>query len=404
MTAQTLEPAAADLAAELAAQRRPGWSLPQGFYTHPRIFEHELARVWRRGWLLAGFACQIPRPGDYFLFTLQNDSVIVVRDGNGAIRAHHNTCRHRGSAICTQPSGHARKLVCPYHQWVYDGDGRLAHAREMPAGFDPAGFGLQAVHVRDVGGLIYLCLADDPPDYRAAWDLYGPQLRPHGFERAKIACTTVERVRANWKLVFENNRECYHCPGGHPEYCTVYPGAAGRAYEREAEDVLRARRERRRALGLSEEAVNFPGGAGYRCERCEIDRKGFVTESLDGRPVAPLMGDFTDYGMGSLRIIHFPNQWMQAQSDHAVCTRLTPLAPGETEVRTDWLVAGGAVEGRDYELGRLTAMWRATNAQDFALCENNQAGVRSSAYRPGPYSEHEAGVEQFVAWYLRQLA
>jgi Rieske 2Fe-2S family protein len=75
---------------------------------------------------------QIKKPGDYFLYHLQNEAIIVIRGNNGEVYGHYNTCRHRGSAICLQDKGSISKLICPYHQWVYDKDGTLLNARMMP--------------------------------------------------------------------------------------------------------------------------------------------------------------------------------------------------------------------------------------------------------------------------------
>src|SRR4026209_168220 len=98
----------------LVARCQPGWSLPGPFHHDPAVYQLDLERVWRRGWLFAGHACEIPRNGDYFTLEVDADSVIIVRCDGGGIHGLHNVCRHRGSMICTEPSGHARRLVCPY--------------------------------------------------------------------------------------------------------------------------------------------------------------------------------------------------------------------------------------------------------------------------------------------------
>jgi len=120
--------------------------------------------------------------------------------------------------------------------------------------------------------------------------------------------------------------------------------------------------------------------------------------------VAPLMGDLTDTATGSLRIITLPNFWAHANCDYTMTTRLLPAGPELTRVEVCFLVREDAVEGVDYDPERVAAVWRATCEQDWELCENNSAGIKSVAYEPGPFSPvTESSVESFVRWYLDQL-
>src|SRR5262245_21050566 len=391
----------------LLKTRQPGFSLPQAFYTDEELFQLELEQVFHRRWLFAGYTCQLPLPGDYFTFEIGRDSLIVIRDDDGEVRALFNTCRHRGSRICSQSTGHAGKLVCPYHQWVYERDGRLASARLMGDDFDRGRYSLHQAHVQVLEGLIFVCLAEEPPEFEPARRAIEPHVRPHRLERAKVAHVEDYTVRANWKVLFENNRECYHCPGGHPEFCrTNYDlGMPGdRRSSSRYDEALLEQQARWRSLGLETEAINFPNGSWYRAARMPL-RDGCVTESLDAQPVAPLMGDLTERATGSLRIITFPNAWFHADSDYANSTQLIPLGPALTKARIVWLVDAKAQEGIDYDRERLTALWKITTEQDWQLCAANQAGIQSSRYQPGPLSPLvEQGVETFIQWYLKQLS
>ncbi len=391
----------------LIENRIPGKTLARDFYVSAAVFEEDLRRVFGRNWLFAGHTCEIPEPGDYFVFPIGDESLLIVRDKNGQIHAHFNVCRHRGSRIALEPCGHARTLVCPYHQWVYALDGSLTNARLMGENFNTEEYRLRSAHVQEVAGLIFVCLAPDPPDFIGAVEAIEPQLRPHGFAGAKIIHRESYEVRANWKTIFENNRECYHCRVNHPEFCASnYDlGLPGDVRNKGAFDEVReGEYERWRALGLSPREVNFPDGAPYRVSRLPL-KEGYLTESMDGRLVAPLMGDLTDPRTGSLRIIMLPNFWAHADCDHAMTTRLTPVRPDLTRVDVCFLVRKDAIEGADYDLSRVTHVWRATSEQDWELCENNYAGIRSLAYEPGPYSTvTEKSVEQFVDWYLDQLS
>ncbi|HZO87515.1 MAG TPA: aromatic ring-hydroxylating dioxygenase subunit alpha [Chthonomonadaceae bacterium] len=399
MSAQTLR-SVDDRIRRLIVNRRPGWSLEQPFYTAPDIFALDLERVFRRCWLFAGHANRIPNPGDYFTHALANDSLILIRDDDGQIHALFNTCRHRGSLICLEPSGHARKLVCPYHQWVYEKNGALASAKMMPDDLDKSAFGLHRAHVRVVEGLIFIHLGENADNFDAIEAAIRGHLAPYELEHAKICHTQRYLVRANWKIMEENFRECYHCPVGHPEYCHAVLGF--NESPEQIASVSRERREHWRQLGLSTLDIPFSPENGFHCSRYPL-RPGFVSESLDGQPVAPVLGRLPEPDAGILAIVMFPNFWFEASGDYACSMRRTPLSPTLCEVEATWLVRGDAVEGVDYDVDRVIAFWKRTGEQDWTLCENNQAGVNSSRYRPGPYAPIESGPETFVQWYLNRL-
>src|SRR5208337_2875834 len=134
------------------------------------VFQEDVHRVFLAKWLFAGHASAIPRPGDYFLFEVANESFIVIRDARMQIHAVLNVCRHRGSRICLQSQGNARNLVCPYHQWVYGADGVLLKARLMPADFDLAAHGLWQAHTEILEDLIFVCSAEEAPDFQSFRD------------------------------------------------------------------------------------------------------------------------------------------------------------------------------------------------------------------------------------------
>jgi Rieske 2Fe-2S family protein len=392
----------------LLQRRTPGMSLPREFYTGQEVFEEDLRRIFHTNWLFAGHSCEIPEPGDFFTFEVEEESLLILRDKSGEVRAHFNVCRHRGSRLTTEPCGHARALICPYHQWAYALDGRLTNARLMDEGFDKERYRLRSAAVREVAGLLFVCLSpdEDTPDFDHLFEAIDPQLRPHGLDRAKIICRHHYEVRANWKVIIENNRECYHCRVSHPEFCmSNYDlGLPGDQRDDEGYDsLLESEYERWQALGLSPREVSFPGGYPHRVSRLPL-KEGFLTESIDGDMVAPLMGELTDPGVGSLRLITLPNFWGHANCDYAMTTRLAPAGPGLTRVEVSFLVHEDAVKGVDYDPQRVAEVWKATSEQDWTLCENNHAGIKSLAYEPGPFSPvTESSVESFVQWYLDRL-
>lgn len=398
----------------LAAECGPGWSLPGPFYVDEAVYRVDLERVWRRGWLFAGHACEIPEPGDYLRVDVDADSVLLVRGDDGRIRGLHNVCRHRGSLLCAEPAGRVSRIVCPYHQWAYGRDGALLACRGMDEGLPKSELGLIAVPAEELEGLIYFSLADDPPDFEAARRELSPTLRPQGLERARVARAIDYEIAANWKLVWENNRECYHCNANHPQYIRAnfdhYNADDTSPRIRERMEAAVARSEARwAACGLAvtrrETGMTlFPDAEIWFSANRTPLVEGYVSESMDGRQVAPLMGDYPDPDVGTLRMRTLPNFWNHSSCDHAVSTRLLPGGPRRTLARVTWLVRADAVEGRHYRLEELLPFWQLTSEQDWRICENQQRGVASSAYRPGPYSTcKEYNVERFVRWYLRQV-
>jgi len=206
---------------ELLHTRRDGHTLPQAFYTDSDLFEFDLRAVFYRLWIFAGLEAELRQPGDWFTLDIAATSVVVLRDRDGSIRAFLNTCRHRGARICSGESGHAVRLMCPYHQWTYSLDGRLVGAAMMPSDFDRSAHGLRPVHVQTLGGTIYVCLAKTPPDFADVRRSIEPALALHDLGGAKVAATSTIVVKGNWKLTMENARECYHCADRHRDLMRV---------------------------------------------------------------------------------------------------------------------------------------------------------------------------------------
>ena len=166
-----------------------------------------------------------PRPTAY------RSPVVVVRGQDGALRGFYNSCLHRGAQICETGHGAQSWLICPYHQWTYGLDGMLANAPRMGAELDHTEHGLRPIHVETVAGSIYVCLAEQPPAFDAFRDQVAPLLAPHNLANAKLVFESTMPIRANWKLVMENARECYHCAARHPELAVTYPVQGRRAVQ-----------------------------------------------------------------------------------------------------------------------------------------------------------------------------
>jgi len=398
-------------------RKLPGHGLPRGFYHDELVYRAEMDFIWRAGWLFAGHSCQIPEAGNYFLYEVDGDSLIVVRGGDGQVRAFFNVCRHRGSIICEAPQGTVKRFICPYHQWTYDLDGHLLLWRGMQEGLDKSELGLHAAHAREVEGLIFVSLAQEPPDFGPVQETFAAAARPQGFARAKVAKIMDFEVASNWKLVWENNRECYHCNVNHPQYTKANFDHynADDTIERVAAQIaaVTARSEARWAeqglaiTRLETGMTEFPdpdNNIWWGANRTALV-DGFVTESLDGKQVAPLMGEYTEAAdVGTLRLRMLPNYWNHASCDHSVAVRLTPNGRVSTKIQMIWLVDGKAQEGKDYDLEKLLPFWLFTAEQDWGICVNQQRGVNSSAYTPGPLSTFkEYNLDRFLRWYLKQM-
>lgn len=391
--------------AERVARQRPGWTLEREFYLDPAIAAADLAAIWHRRWLFVAHGVELPEAGSWLALDVGPEPVVLTRGRDGAVRAFANVCRHRGSRICKTGTGRAHRLVCPYHAWTYDLDGALC-SDVRGHGAEPGALGLRAYRAEEIGGLVFVSLADDPPDIAPMRDSFARWLAPQGLARARIARSVEYRVAANWKVVFENNRECLHCPVAHREYIRANYDIHLTDPRRAAEIAARVESEAARwaAMGLPAPTLaSDMTAAWWRVNRTPLV-PGFVTESLDGAPVAPVMGDYRTHDVGTLRATVFPNFWMHGSGDHAVTTRLLPDGPEATLVRVCWLVDGAAREGVDYALDRLLPFWQLTSEQDWELCENVQRGLRSAQYRPGPFETvKERNVAQFVGWYLDEL-
>ena len=323
----------------LLAAHRSGYALERPFYTDPGIFEADLEAIWYRDWLFAIPACELEKPGSYVTHKVGAYRVIIVRGQDGVIRAFHNSCRHRGSTICTAAKGNAPKLVCPYHQWTYELDGRLLWARDMGPDFDAAAHGLKPVQCRELAGLVYICLAQDAPDFDAFADTARPYLAVHDLGNAKVACESTIVENGNWKLVWENNRECYHCGGNHPGLCRAFsddPTVTG-IEEGVSPPHLQAHFDRLEAQGYPSQ-FNMSDDMQFRLARMPL-LPGAKSMTMDLKPaVSKRLGDVKDDTAGTLLKYHYPTTWNHFLPDHAIVFRVTPLTPTTTEVTTKWLV------------------------------------------------------------------
>jgi glycine betaine monooxygenase A len=195
-----------------------GGPLEREFYLSSEILNADIDRVWPRHWLYVGHDCVIARPGDWMTWQVGHDTIVVVRNKDNSVRAFHNTCRHRGARICEGERGNTKLFVCPYHAWTYALDGQLRTSTTEEFGIDRSALGLHPVAIQNLNGLLFVALGPEPVPFHQGATEIAAQMAHQGFADAKLAHKIRYTVKANWKLVFENNRECYHCAHAHPEY------------------------------------------------------------------------------------------------------------------------------------------------------------------------------------------
>ena len=390
--------------ASLIRQQRAGHAMEQAFYTSDAVFDLEKERIFMRDWFLAGHVSEIPARGDYLLFDLLEESVIVCRDATGGIRAFANVCRHRGSRLCLEQHGNARRFTCPYHAWAYNLDGSLFHARGPDPAQERSGLGLHPVAVEVLEGLIYVCLAADPPSFEQLRRELTPCLAPFDLANTRIAHRATYEVAANWKLLIENYNECYHCASAHPEFSRSH---SIHMSDKRVES-LNAEMEKRSAdCGISTKLIDRIGDGSQHAADFAYNRyallDGFATGSKDGAPLAPLLGSIEGYDGGASDAYVGLFNPMLIYCDHAVLYRFHPQDKDMCSQEVIWLVRGDAEEGRDYDLARLIWLWDVTTQADKRIVEANARGVASRHYIPGPLVEMETYLQRFIETYQARL-
>lgn len=404
---------------DLIAHREKGKSLNALFYSDPKVLEIDMEVFFRKHWIYVAAEPQLPEPGDCITVEIGKTSVLLLRGDDMYIRGFHNICRHRGARLIDEAEATIGNIVCRYHGWTYNEDGELILAEHMGADFDKSCHGLKTIHVRSVAGLIFICLAENPPeDFDEMAQIMEPYLAPHDLANCKVAFTSDLIEEGNWKLTVENNRECYHCEGSHPQLSVPlsefgFGFSPDEMDERRTDDVnkylalLESEHQRWEAAGLSSaEMDKLANTTSFRCIRLPLMGEG-ESHTLDTKVACKkLLGKFSDAKLGSLSFWHNPNSWHHFMSDHIVTFAALPLSPNRTLVRTTWLVHKDAIEGQDYNVDNMKQVWMMTNQQDADLVRLAQLGSEDTAYEPGPYSEHtEPHVEAFCDWYIaRQKA
>jgi Rieske 2Fe-2S family protein len=347
--------------------------LPSAAYTDPAVLEWERDHLFDGGWVAACHRGAVADPGAQVAVALGRGSALVVRDGD-AVRAYANVCRHRGHELLEVGEQACRaSVVCPYHAWSYDLDGRLRHATGWapPSSwtFDPDELALAPLSVAEHLGWVFVNASGDAPPVTAAFAGLDDVLGPHDAGSLASVARRDYDVAANWKVIHENYQECLHCTRIHPELCRVSPPDSG--------DNL------------------APGDAWVGGWMDLADDA--ATMSMDGSPVgAPLPGLDDRIRRRVAYVALLPSLLVSAHPDYVLTHRLEPLEPGRTKVTCEWLAPAGAA------LDEAIALWDVTNLQDWAACESVQRGLGSGRAVPGPLAPREDAVHGVVQWFARR--
>jgi phenylpropionate dioxygenase-like ring-hydroxylating dioxygenase large terminal subunit len=198
------------------------WSMPRAFYTDPRVLALEVENLFLREWVCVGRAEEVSQPGDFMVFQLCDESVVIVRGRDGKVRAFSNVCRHRG-ALLAKGKGNSRTLVCPYHNWAYDGLGRLVSTPGLSEreDFDRADCRLPEFSCTVWQGFVFVSLAANPPALEPQLAGLEALVAPYHMEQMALRYLADEIWPMNWKCLMENFMEGYHLTPLHRE--TLHP-------------------------------------------------------------------------------------------------------------------------------------------------------------------------------------
>jgi Rieske 2Fe-2S family protein len=354
-------------------------TLPQAMYTSAEHFALEGQRVLGRSWLLAMREADLEGPGAFRLVKLGGESVLVLRDQEGTLRAFFNLCRHRGTRLCEKASGKLGPVLqCPYHAWTYALDGRLVGVPDLKEmeGFDRSEFPLHPCALATWEGFVFLSLARDPEPFEAAFAPLVGRFTAWNIPSLVTLRRVSYDVRANWKLLHQNYSECYHCSPLHPALVALSPSTSGE------NDLVDGR-----VLG------------GFMQIRKE---GGSLTKT--GRSCGPSVGELRPEDLQRVYYYTlFPNMFLSLHHDYVMVHTLWPIAPDRTKVTCEFLFHPAAASRPGSDPDDAVALWDQVNREDWGICERTHAGITSSRYVPGPYSRRESLSAAFDREYLRAL-
>jgi Rieske 2Fe-2S family protein len=354
-------------------------TLPGEYFTSQEIFAQEMERIFLQRWLCVGREDRIPGPGDYLVQEVGRESVIVLRDKNGGLRAYYNVCRHRGTRLCEQHTGRFSETIqCPYHAWTYGLDGRLLGAPSTSdlENFDKSDWPLFPVAVKTWEGFVFINLADEPEPFERCWEPLLGRFSRFNLPNLKVARTIEYDVHCNWKLLFQNYSECYHCGPVHPPLAKITPPTSG-----------------------ENDLFEGPFTGGFM-----VMTRGHESLTMSGKSCGVVVGELPEEDMNRVYYYAiFPNMLLSLHPDYVMFHTIWPKGTDRSQIFCSWLFHPATLSDPAFNPDDGIEFWDMTNRQDWHICEQSQLGVQSRAYRPGPYSRRESLSVQFDREVLRAL-
>ena len=367
--------------------RRAEPTLPAQSYYEAEHFQRDLDTIWYRSWINICREADIAGRLDFRTFRIGTQEILVVRDEAGALRAFHNTCRHRGSQLCRQEEGRlkARLITCPYHAWSYSLRGDLVRvpSRSLPDGFDKADYPLHPVALSVWRGFVFVNLGEDAtesiPD---GFDAGSGDLSNWPLETLVTGHAFATVIGCNWKVFWENFNECLHCPGVHKHLSALVP-IYGRGMMARHDDPDWS-------LHREDDAPEFSGGL----------RNGAESWSADGLAHGPVFEGLTevDRKAGQVYVTHLPSMFIVGHVDYVRAVRLRPLGPEETELNAEWLFSPEAMASDTLDLANIVSFGEEVLREDAEICEINQRGLHSLRYAQGVLMPEEYELYRFHQW------
>ena len=349
------------------------FSLPGWIYRDREFFDLEMERVIRPSWQIVCHVNEVPGPGDYRTIEYCDESVVVIRGDDGMVRAFTNVCRHRAMRLVEGPGGCAKKLVCPYHAWTYDNDGRLTGVpmkSEYPS-LKLEENGLVPVALEIWHGFIFVNLA--PAGFPSVTEMMSPfeaEVSQYRFEDMQPMGAIRHRPRGvNWKNVGDNYSDNLHIPVAHDGLSRL----VGKSYRIESHGWA----DRLYGDVAKNEKQNF----WERFYRTHLPRVDHLPEAAHGR--------WLYYKL-------WPNMAFDIYADQIDFMQWLPVSPTECLLRE---VAYALPDSRrEMKLVRY-ANWRinrVVNAEDTWLISQVQQGMASKSYGTGPIATSEVCLRSFA--------
>lgn len=361
----------------------PAFSLTRDEMVDERNYRRELERFFSRGWLYACHYSEIPNAGDFLALEIAERRILIVRSRGGGVAAHYNVCPHRGSELVEATEGNCgRTISCPYHGWAFTLEGDFVGAPYRPEGFDGTQWNLHSIQTDIWNGMVFISFSDVPLS-PVGQQLDGVDLGQWQLSRAKVASKSEYVVDANWKILWENGLECYHCGLNHPELAKVVNIVRDGP---QPNHLSEGEFDYRPTFPLLPHAKSATLDGDYACARF-----------LGGTQDSPVGMGFLQWHTSIFEAVLCP--------DNAHIMTYVPLSKSRSLVRMVMLVDQDAQEGVDYDLERLNGLHQTTRKQDDVVCERVQRGLESGAYASGPYNpSYEFMNQNFVRLYREVMS